>query len=94
MSEKKGEIPLFVSMIDGPLRENLTEEGIPVVIDPNLQLATMRETEWLSGAYMIVCNAINYYIFLSERDTDIPVIWWLHDSSFFMTGWTGRFLDG
>lgn len=90
--KKKGEIPLFVSMIDGSLRENLTEEGFPVVIDPNLQLATMRETEWLSGAYMIVCNAINYYIFLSERDTDIPVIWWLHDSSFFYDGVDGEVL--
>lgn len=84
--KKQGEIPLFVSMMDGPLREKITEEGIPVVVDPNLQLATMSETEWLSGARLIVCNAVNYYIFLSERDTDIPVIWWLHDSSFFYDG--------
>lgn len=84
--KKKGEIPLFVSMMDGPLRKKITEEGIPVVIDLNLQLATMRETEWLSSARLVVCNAINYYIFLSERDTDIPVIWWLHDSSFFYDG--------
>ncbi len=90
--KKKGEIPLFVSMMGGPLREKLIEEGIPVVIDPNLQLATMWETEWLSSARLIVCNAINYYIFLSERNTDIPVIWWLHDSSFFYDGVDGEIL--
>ena len=77
---------LFASMMDGPLREKLEDEGIPVIVDVNLQLATMKEIEWISDFRLIVCNAINYYIFLSERDLKIPTIWWLHDSSFFYDG--------
>ena len=77
---------VFASMMDGPLKEWLEECGIPVIIDPNLQLATMREIEWLSDFRLIICNAVNYYLFLSERDLGIPMVWWLHDSSFFYDG--------
>lgn len=84
--KKLGYSIVFASMVDGPLREQLEEQGIPVMIDSNLQLATMRETKWLADFRLIVCNAINYYIFLSDRDLRIPVIWWLHDSAFFYDG--------
>lgn len=77
---------VFASMMDGPLRAYLEDQGIPVIIDSNLQLATMRETEWLAEFCLIICNAINYYIFLSDRDLEIPMIWWLHDSAFFYDG--------
>lgn len=83
---KLGYSVVFASMMDGPLRKRIEELGIPVVIDANLQLATMRETVWLAGFWLIVCNAINYYIFLSERDLKIPMLWWLHDSAFFYDG--------
>lgn len=81
-----GYLVLFVSMMDGPLRESIEMCGIPVVIDPNLQIATLKETEWLSDFRLILCNSINYYTFLLERDSEIPVIWWLHDSAFFYDG--------
>lgn len=84
--QKNGYPVIFASMIDGPLRETLRQCGIPVIVDSNLQLATMKETAWLAGFRMVVCNAINYYLFLSERNTEIPVIWWLHDSEFFYDG--------
>lgn len=84
--KKLGYSFVFGSMMDGPLRGRLEEQGIPVIIDPNLQLATMWETEWLAGFSLIICNAINYYIFLSERNLDVSVVWWLHDSSFFYDG--------
>ena len=84
--KKQGYPIVFASMMDGPLRARLEEQDIPVIIDPNLQLSTMRETEWLSDFRLILCNAINYYIFLSERDLQIPMIWWLHDSAFFYDG--------
>lgn len=84
--KKLGYSILFASMTDGPLRKRIEELEIPVIVDANLQLATMRETAWLAEFKLILCNAINYYIFLSERDTEIPMIWWLHDSAFFYDG--------
>jgi len=84
--QKAGYPIVFASMMDGPLREQVLGRGIPVVVDPNLQLATMREIEWMAGFRLIVCNAINYYVFLSDRNLQIPMIWWLHDSEFFYDG--------
>lgn len=83
---KAGYSVIFASTMDGPLRERVEMCEIPIVIDPNLQLATMRETEWVSGFWLIVCNSINYYPFLLERDCKVPLIWWLHDSAFFYDG--------
>ena len=77
---------LFGSMLDGPLREKLLSENIPVIVDHNLQIETMKESEWTGSFSLIFCNAINYYVFLSRRDLQTPTIWWLHDSSFFYDG--------
>ncbi len=82
----KGYRVVFASMLDGPLRERITENGIPVVVDENLQVAVMKETEWVNTLSLIICNTLNFHVFLSERDTKIPVLWWLHDARFFYDG--------
>ena len=76
----------FASMLDGPLRERLEEEFIPVMIDKRLQISTMEELPWTEKFDLIFCNTIHFHTFLSRRDTDIPIIWWLHDSAFFYDG--------
>ncbi len=83
---KQGYSVVYASMINGPLKERLLSEKIPVVIDVNLQLETMREAEWTGKFSFLVCNTINYHVFLSDRDNRIPVIWWLHDAPFFYDG--------
>ncbi len=77
---------VYASMLDGPLKEKLLAEQIPVVVDCNLQMETMREADWIGSFSLLICNTISYYVFLSERNAKIPVIWWLHDSSFFYDG--------
>lgn len=84
--KKQGYPVVYASMIDGPLKEKLLEQDIPVLIDENLQIATMEETEWVHSFSLIVCNTLNFHVFLSERNTEIPVIWWLHDARFFYDG--------
>lgn len=91
---KRGYNVVFASMVDGPLREKIRSCDIPVIVDPNLQVATMQEIEWVQGFQLIVCNAINYYIFLSERNKNIPTMWWLHDSTFFYDGVDKSVLKG
>ena len=46
----------------------------------------MNDCEWTNNFSLILCSTINYYVFLSDRDCNIPVIWWLHDSLFFYDG--------
>lgn len=77
---------VFASMIDGPLKGILLEKDIPVIVDANLQIATMAETEWIEGFDLLICNTINYHVFLSVRSSSKPIIWWLHDSAFFYHG--------
>lgn len=77
---------VFASMLDGALREKLEEQFIPVMVDKRLQIYTMRELPWTEKYDLIICNTINYHTFLSDRNEDIPVIWWLHDSAFFYEG--------
>lgn len=80
----KNHIPVFfASWSDGALRRYLYEENIPVIIDPNLQMKTHRETEWTHGFHRIICNTLNYYQFLSDRNIDDQIIWWLHDPVMF-----------
>ena len=77
---------LFVSMLEGPLAELLAAHGIPTAVDENLQIQTMAESRWNTGYDLILCNTLAFFVFLSERNTEAPVIWWLHDSRFFYDG--------
>ncbi|MCI9488661.1 MAG: glycosyltransferase family 4 protein [Dorea sp.] len=83
---KNGYRAVYGSMMDGPLRNILLDEGIPVVVDENLALETMEEVEWIGGYSLIICNTMNFHVFLSERDKKVPVVWWLHDALFFYDG--------
>lgn len=77
---------VFATMIDGPLREMLLDIGIPVIVDVNLQIETMEDAEWINGFGTVFCNAINFCVFLSKRNTRMKYVWWLHDSDFFYDG--------
>lgn len=84
--KKHGYEVVFASMIDGPLRKPLTEIGIPVVVDENLQISVMSEIPWLQDFSLIICNTINFHVFLTQRNVQTPIIWWLHDAPFFYDG--------
>lgn len=77
---------VYASMLDGPLRAQLLASHIPVIVDVNLQIETMRDADWISGFSLIICNTINFHVFLSKRNANVPAIWWLHDASFFYHG--------
>lgn len=84
--KKEGYEVVYASMLDGPLRQKLLSCGMKVIVDENLMLHTMKETPWIEGFSLVICNTINFHVFLSEKSEDIPVMWWLHDSRFFYDG--------
>lgn len=90
---KHGYKVVYASMMDGPLKEKLLSGNIPVIVDVNLQIETMKDADWVSSFSLVFCSTINFHIFLSERNTDIPVIWWLHDSDFFYDGIKSQILQ-
>lgn len=91
--KKHGYNVTYGSQLDGPLRQVLQQENIPVVVDLNLMVQTMKECRWVKDYSLILCNTINFHIFISSRDIDIPMIWWLHDSPFFYDGINKRAID-
>lgn len=74
---------IFVSWEDGLLRKHLEAAEIAVIIDPNLQIKTFRQVQWLQFFHNFFCNTINYYQLLSDRNMEEKVIWWLHDPVMF-----------
>lgn len=84
--KKNGYSVTFGSMLDGELRHTLDRNFIPTVVDRRLQICTMNEIDWTWNYDLLICNTIGYHVFLTQRKTDIPVIWWLHDSEFFYQG--------
>ena len=84
--KKNGYSVVFGSMQDGVRKDMLLSEGIPVVIDPNLQVKQMIDIEWTHGFSKVICNTIGFNVFVSKRDINTQVVWWLHDSSFFYDG--------
>lgn len=74
---------LFVSWTDGPLRTYIREAQIPVIVDADLQIKTHLERNWLRDFHMLICNTVNYYQFLSERNETARIVWWLHDPAIF-----------
>ena len=81
--KKNGYQVMAVSMLDGLLRDQLLQETIPVVVDVNLQIETMVNADWIHGFDLILCNTVNYHVFLIECDENVPILWWFHDSEFF-----------
>lgn len=92
--KRQGYAVVYGSMLDGPLQEKIEEADIPVVVDENLQVGRMQDCGWVSGFSLIICSTINFHVFLSGRDTVLPVIWWLHDSLFFYDGVARTLLQG
>ena len=73
--------PMVASLTDGDLRGELVGMGVPVLI---LGLAAhdipLARQDCLGGAQAYILNTIEMYLLLQERDQNIPVLWWLHDS--------------
>ena len=90
---KRGYQVVYGSMLDGPLRKILAGEGSPVIVDENLMIQTMDEAQWVRKYSLIICNTMNFHVFLSERDKRIPVAWWLHDALFFYDGVRQEVMD-
>jgi len=72
-----------ITPVDGPMRQKLLQAGITVWLAPVLQVSTQRDLPWLGEFHLLFCNTFNWYMFLSRRDVQQPVIWWLHDPAIF-----------
>lgn len=77
---EKGNHVVLVSPYDGKLREELIADGIDVIIDPSINGSDF----WLKWAcnfqLIIVSTLVQYNNIIQLQNTNIPVIWWVHEA--------------
>ena len=78
---------LVVSPVDGPLRETYLKNDIPVIIEPEL----FNDFEYIKIAYdfefVVACTVCLWPVIEALGQTDIPVLWWVHDSRMGYENW-------
>ena len=71
---------LVVSPVDGPLRDTYLRDQVPVIIEPEL----FSDFEYIKIVYdfdfVIACTVCLWQVIKVLGQTDIPVLWWVHDS--------------
>lgn len=77
---------VFAAMNDGPMKKEVLDLGIPLIVDPNMQISTCSDIDWIAPYDLVFCNTVNFYHMLSERDETKAYIWWLHEPEIFYGG--------
>lgn len=78
---------LVVSPMDGPLKKTYLEMKVPVIIEPELYI----NYEYIRIAYdfdfVIACTVCLWPVIEALGNTNIPVLWWVHDSRMGYVNW-------
>ena len=83
---QNGQDILFVSLIDGPMRERLLQMGISVLVDPNLRVVTLDSISWAAQCSLVFVNTNQFYVLMRGHVIGRPILWWLHDSEMLYEG--------
>lgn len=78
---------MVIAPEDGPQREKYTENGISVLIDP--QIMDNKDILLLARSFdmVLVNTVVPFRIIDLLGKTNIPTIWWIHDSEFGYVDW-------
>lgn len=80
---KNGYNVILASPVDGIMRDEFLKIGCKVILDQNLLISNIIECKWITASLFIIVNTIQMFYLLSERNTDIPVVWWLHEPTYY-----------
>ena len=74
---------IIASPESGKLGSYIHQVDIPLILDERLRIGKIHDIEWLDDFDLIIVNTILNYHLLLKRNTNIPVIWWLHETDYF-----------
>ncbi len=84
----------LVARKDGPLRDTYMKLGVPVIVDPNLYVATLDDIVWKDAYDLLFFSTIHFAnVFLNGNVGGGPVVWWLHDADMIYRGHASEWLD-
>ena len=91
---KEGYFVIVTSPFDGPLRKDMCEAGLVVIIDESLlkyrfmkEEAVPQDEYWHLDTFIanfdlvVVCAMLNHNIINRYNNTKIPIIWWMHEGN-------------
>ena len=67
------------SSTDGELRKYYERENIKVIIDEKIDVVSLDGLDWIQSANLIIVNTFLLYYLLERDNSDIPVLWWIHE---------------
>ena len=83
MAKQLKEDGIFVTVLsekNGPMTQEMQSDGITVIIDDTIS----GNMEWLKWAcnydLIVVCTVVPYHNIEQLMQTNMPVIWWIHDA--------------
>ena len=71
-----------VSSKDGPIKKDIGELGVPVIIDKNLEVVSFAELKWLDYYDGLFINGTAFATLFAKGPCRRKAIWWLHSSGF------------
>ena len=76
-----GYIPIVISNQDGPLKNNILERDIAVILEPGLLKNKSVFESWVSKYDIVFINTIVYYSMIKKCNfNNSKVIWWVHEA--------------
>ena len=71
-----------ISKMDGPLRRELIDINVPVIIDESIMIKSFDQLPWIRSYDLIFANGMMFYGLFdtSKQPLDINAIWWIHSS--------------
>lgn len=72
-----------VSAVDGPIFDQLMNDGISVSVDEELKSKTDEYWEWVAKEYdaVFVSTIVGYWLVERIGKYGIPIFWWIHDAN-------------
>ena len=78
--QRNGIFALVIAPEDGPLREKLTAEGIPVIIDPLIETGHESFARFARDFDCVIANTIRSgAVVRALKGESVPIAWWVHE---------------
>ena len=80
VSEQRRFLSLVMAPKDGPLREKLNAEGIPLIIDRSIETEASSFARFARDFDCIIANTIlSGAVVRAMKNENVPIAWWLHE---------------
>ena len=78
--KRNGYHPIILSPQDGPLREEIIQNRIPVVIEKYIGKRNQFIWEWIISSAFVWVNTLEFsYLIDDLSEANVPAVWWLHE---------------